>query len=52
MKIIQILIAPNDAAWQGRLVGLADDGSVWWVGPSKWEPCIPPIETSEQEPQP
>ena len=27
MKIIQILIAPNDATWQGRLLGLGDDAN-------------------------
>jgi len=29
MKIIQILIAPNDCHWQGKLLGLGDDGIVY-----------------------
>lgn len=29
MKIIQILFSPNNATWQGALLGLGDDGNVY-----------------------
>jgi hypothetical protein len=38
LKIIQIMIAPNDATWQGVLLGLGDDGNVYAAGGCGWEP--------------
>ena len=47
-KIIQILIAPNDAIWQGILLGLGDDGITYQVGTgTKWEPMIPDLNYRE-----
>ena len=37
-KFIQIMIAPNDATWQGVLLGLGDDGNVYAAGGCGWEP--------------
>lgn len=43
-RIIQILVAPNDATWQGMLLGLGDDGITYMVGSKNmWEPMIRPI---------
>jgi len=43
-KIIQILIAPNDALWQGMLIGLDDAGVTYHAGTkSVWEPLISPL---------
>jgi hypothetical protein len=37
-RFVQIVIAPNDATWQGRLLALDDHGSVWSPGAGgKWE---------------
>ena len=42
MKIIQILLTPEDARWQGRLLGLGDDGILYEsAGNSGWYPMIP-----------
>ena len=41
MKIVQILIAPNDATWPGRLLGLGDDGVVYNQTAGGWEPAVP-----------
>ena len=30
-KIVQILIGPNDSKWQGNLIGLAENGSVYYL---------------------
>lgn len=51
MKIIQILMAPNNSGWQGRLLGLTDTGAVYWLNSEgNWDICIPPIvETKEKE---
>ena len=37
LKIIQIMIAPNDATWQGVLLGLGDDGNVYAAGGCGWD---------------
>ena len=43
-KIVQILIAPNDAWWQSRLIGLGDDGVTYHAGTENvWEPLISPL---------
>ena len=41
-KIVQVLIAPNDALWQGRLIGLGSDGVTYQTGADKWEPMVSP----------
>lgn len=38
LKIVQILIAPNDSTWQGALLGLGEDGHVYEAGGTGWEP--------------
>ena len=42
-KIIQILVAPNDALWQGRLIGLGDDGVTYQSQTDEWEPMVKPL---------
>jgi hypothetical protein len=43
VKIIQILLAPNDNCWQGALLGLGDDGTLYRCGSSgRWELFVPP----------
>lgn len=44
-KIIQIMMTPNDAYWQGRIIGLADDGTVYHSCDEKWEVLIPSIHS-------
>ena len=47
-KIIQILIAPNDSTWQGRMMGLDSSGAVHSVNPEgRWEPFVPPLNFQE-----
>lgn len=42
MKIIQLLQLVNDHVWQGRILGLGDDGVTYEVGKSgRWEELIP-----------
>ena len=37
-KIIQILIAPEDQKWQGKMFGLADNGMVYFGAEgNRWE---------------
>ena len=36
MKIIQILIGPDNSSWQGNLFGLGDDGRVYVAKPEGW----------------
>lgn len=44
MKIIQIVFSPNDSTWQGRLLGLGDDGVTYELGPEgHWLIFIPPL---------
>lgn len=43
-QIIQLLMTPNDATWQGVLIGLGSDGVTYVCGPSgRWETYIPPL---------
>lgn len=43
-QIIQLLMTPNDATWQGVLIGLGNDGVTYVCGTSgRWEKYIPPI---------
>jgi hypothetical protein len=37
MKVIQILFAPQNNTWQGKLLGLGDDGVVYFDNNGKWE---------------
>lgn len=48
-KIIQILIAPNDAVWQGRLLGLGDDGVVYENETTGWVPSIQPLTAIDKK---
>ncbi|MCU0808647.1 MAG: hypothetical protein MUC53_12175 [Candidatus Contendobacter sp.] len=41
-KIIQLILTPNDNAWQGVILGLADDG-VTYVFREGWKPYLPHI---------
>ena len=44
MKIIQLLLTPNDSRWQNTLLGLADDGGTYSADPSgKWVPYLAPL---------
>ncbi len=36
MKIIQILIAPDNSTWQNTLLGLGDDGVVYAAENNEW----------------
>ena len=43
-KIIQILTTEHNEMWQGRLLGLSSDGTVYSVGTSGlWEKFVPPL---------
>ena len=43
-KIIQILIGPDSATWQGKLIGLGSDGVTYEAGAdSRWHPILPNI---------
>lgn len=63
-KIIQLIVAPAKAItgednWQGRLLGLDDDGAVFVAKGGQWEMAMPPMGCvvpenkgiSEQEPK-
>lgn len=44
MKIVQILIGPNNQEWQGRLVGLGDDGILYVAHNGNWSQIFPAPE--------
>ena len=45
VKIIQLLLTPNNEVWQNALLGLGSDGVTYQVGQgTKWVPVIPPIK--------
>lgn len=45
MKIIQLLMTPNDSTWQGTLLGLADNGVVYKSSrDSQWSVFKEPLE--------
>ena len=47
-KIIQILLTEENSKWQGRLLGLADDGFTYAVNnDGLWEKFIPPVGTKK-----
>lgn len=39
-RIVQILMTPNDAQWQGRLLGLGDDGVTYYEVAGEWRTFI------------
>jgi len=48
MKIIQIMMTPDNSLWQGTLLGLANDGAVYrWDG--RWIKDIPPLKEYEHD---
>ena len=50
VKIIQILVAPEDCKYQGSFLGLGDDGVVYVANSSgKWEIYFPLLFKLEQE---
>jgi len=42
-RIVQLLIAPQDATWQNRLLGLGSDGVTYAEDKGFWEPFVPPL---------
>lgn len=43
-RIVQLLFAPNDATWQGVLLGLSDNGETFVCDDKGlWKPYIPPL---------
>lgn len=43
-RIVQLLMSPQDATWQNRLLGLGSDGVTYELSPDGfWEPFIPPL---------
>ena len=47
MRIIQILVAPENNKWQGMLLGLGDDGCVYYDSDGKWEIFIEGLTDEE-----
>ena len=48
VRIIQLLMTPQDAAWQNRLIGLGSDGVTYSVSHKGfWEPFVPPLGVTE-----
>jgi hypothetical protein len=43
IKIVQIMMTPNDSTWQGRMLGLGSDGVTYHCYGDKWEPFIPSL---------
>jgi hypothetical protein len=50
MKIIQILVAPENSVYQGCILGLGDDGVVYFCTKSAatWDVYIPAIPAKAQ----
>lgn len=42
-KIIQIVDVPDSNVAQGHLTALCNDGTIWYLAVSKWEPIKPQI---------
>lgn len=52
VKIIQLIIGPDNAVWQSGLYGLGSDGGVYYAvfgSENKWELMIPPIDKDKKE---
>ena len=43
-KIVQILIGPDNSTWQGYLIGLSDDGAVFFAENDGWRGVIAPLK--------
>ena len=41
VKIIQIIATPNDAHYQGAIIGLGDDGVIYLAVNGGWEVHVP-----------
>ena len=51
-KIIQLVLTDDDAKWQGRLLGLGDDGITYECNhQGRWEPFIPKLGYFSDETQ-
>ena len=47
-RIVQLLMTPQDATWQNRLLGLGSDGVTYSVSHKGfWEPFVPPLGVTE-----
>ena len=47
-RIVQLLMTPQDATWQNRLIGLGSDGVTYSVNHKGfWEPFVPPLGVTE-----
>ena len=44
VKIIQLVKTENDCTWQGRLLGLGDDGVTYDSSSGVWKPFIPALD--------
>lgn len=44
VKIIQLLITPNNSIWQGQLLGLGSNGITYIMENNKWVPVIQNID--------
>ena len=50
IKIIQILVAPEDCKYQGSFLGLGDDGIVYVAnGSNEWEVYFPLVFKHENK---
>ena len=48
--ITQLIFAPHDCEWQGRLLGLGSDGVTYVCNEKgKWEPYIPALTNDEDK---
>ena len=41
VKIVQILIAPDNSTWQGKMLGLGNDGIVYSAENDGWAEFMP-----------
>jgi hypothetical protein len=49
-RIVQLLMTPQDATWQGRLIGLGSDGETYSVNyKGFWELFVPALGVTENE---
>ena len=42
-------MTPNDAAWQGVMLGLGDNGVTYHCQTGTWKPYIPPIDSKADD---
>lgn len=52
-KIIQVVVPPDNQKYQGVLLGLGDDGVVYYQNPDngRWSECVEPLTGKEGEAQ-